>query len=137
MVMATQSRPDEDIELDIQRLIKSYPPLNNDRHHLNIGVAEGKASISGHLKTPMTRRYLISAVQRVPGVASVSSDGLYDDETIRLQAGKMVPPGVLVSSDYGVMVLAGKLDEASRDALIKKLEQIAGVKRVVTAGVTS
>lgn len=129
--MATVLRPDVDIEFDLQQIIKDYPPSNNDRHHIYMTVKNGDVTLSGHVKSPMTRRILVSRFKNVPGVRSVNADELYDDETIRLTAGKMVPPGALVTSDYGMLILAGTPEKESAEQMIPKLAQIPGVKRVI------
>ena len=94
-------------------------------------VKNGDVTLSGHVKSPMTRRILVSRFKNVPGVRSVNADELYDDETIRLTAGKMVPPGALVTSDYGMLILAGTPEKESAEQMIPKLAQIPGVKRVI------
>ncbi|NWF69957.1 MAG: BON domain-containing protein [Chloroflexi bacterium] len=126
-----QARPDIDIDSDLHELVKAYPPLQADRHHLHISVSNGQVQVSGHVKSPMTRRFVETRFGSVAGVKNVQLDGLYDDETLRLAAGKLVPPGALVTSDYGTLVLAGVVEAGAREALIKQLEGIAGVKRVV------
>jgi osmotically-inducible protein OsmY len=131
--MATTTRPDVDIDLDLQQIIRNYPPLNNDRHHLYVTVSNGDVTVRGHSKTPMNRRVLASRFQSVSGVRSVDIDELYDDETIRQTAGKIVPSGALVTSDYGILVLAGILEQDAAKAVIPQLEKIQGVKQVIPA----
>jgi osmotically-inducible protein OsmY len=128
---AQAARPDIDIERDLEEIVKSYPPSNSDRHHLYLTVSQGSITLRGHIKTPMTRRVLISRFQNVAGVRSLHADELYDDETIRLMAGKMVPPGALVNSDYGTLVLAGHIESEKGSQITQQLERIPGVKRVV------
>jgi osmotically-inducible protein OsmY len=126
--------PDIDIETDIQtQILHKYPPLLNDRHHVNIDVSDGKVTISGHVKVPMTRRYVLSKLERIPGVTAIDASELYDDETIRLQAGKMIPSGVLVTSNYGTVILAGKPGNVSPGEMARRLGQIPGVKQVITS----
>jgi hypothetical protein len=131
--MAVATRPDVDIDFDLQQIIKNYPPLNNDRHHLELVVSNGDVIVRGHIKTPMTRRVLASRFRNVSGVRSVNCDLLYDDETIRQTAGKIIPPGALMTSDYGILVLAGTLDEELGAKVVPQLEKIPGVKKVITA----
>src|SRR5262249_42871049 len=101
--MAVATRPDVDIDLDLQQIIRNYPPLNNDRHHIYITVSNGDVTVHGHTKTPMNRRILASRFRNVTGVRAVNIDELYDDETIRQTAGKIIPSGALVTSDYGIL----------------------------------
>ena len=131
--MAVVIRPDIDIDADLQQIIKNYPPLNNDRHHVTVSVNHGEVSVAGHIKAPMTRRVLASRFRNVAGVRSVNTDALYDDETIRLAAGKLIPAGALVTSDYGTVVLAGTLDADTSAKVIRQLEHIPGVKHVINA----
>lgn len=127
------ARPDIDIERDLEQIVKDYPPSNSDRHHLYLSVSRGRVTARGHVKTPMTRRVLVSRFQNVEGVRSIDVDELFDDETIRLTAGKIVPPGALVTSDYGTVVLAGRMESEQGKHIAQQLETIPGVKRVVNA----
>lgn len=131
--MAVTTRPDVDIDLDLQQIVRNYPPLNNDRHHLYITVTNGDVLVTGHIKTPMNRRVLASRFQNVSGVRAVNVEELYDDETIRQTAGKIVPSGALVTSDYGILVLAGTFEKDDAAEFVPQLEQILGVKKVITA----
>jgi osmotically-inducible protein OsmY len=131
--MAVTTRPDVDIELDLQQIIRNYPPLNNDRHHLYVTVSNGDVTVRGNIKTPMNRRVLASRFRNESGVRSIDVDELYDDETIRQRAGKIVPSGALVTSDYGILVVAGTIDEDVTTTIVPQLEKILGVKKVVTA----
>jgi osmotically-inducible protein OsmY len=127
-------RPDIDVETEIQnKILQGYPPMLNDRHHVDITVSNGRVTLSGHVKTPMTRRFVLSKLERISGVTSIDASALYDDETIRLQAGKVIPSGVLVTSNYGTVILAGKPGNVSPSEIARRIAQITGVKQVVTA----
>lgn len=131
---AMTARPDEDILDDIDNLIVHYPPLVNDRHQIQVNVTGGVATLTGYTKGPVTRRYLVDGVLVTPGVKTVVADHLYDDETFRLQAAKIIPPGVIVNVEYGTLILSGTLpDGKPEEDVVKALGTIAGVRRVVTS----
>lgn len=128
---APAARIDGDIVEDIHTIIVKYPPTNNDRHHIDVRVEEGVAYLSGHVQTPIHRRYLQDKVALVSGVRAVNVDELYDDETIRLDVGALVPEGVQVNVRYGTVLLGGA---GADDALAQQVTAMRGVARVVTSG---
>ncbi len=131
---AMTARPDEDILDDIENLIVHYPPLVNDRHHLQVSVTGGVATLTGYAKTPITRRYLIDGVTLTPGIKSIEASRLYDDESIRMEIARTIPTGVSINVEYGTVVLSGKLPEGkTEEDTVNALRAIPGVQRVVTA----
>lgn len=128
---APAARIDSDIVEDIHTIIVKYPPTNNDRHHIHVRVEDGVAYLSGHVQTPIHRRYLQEKVALVNGVREVNVTELHDDETIRLDVGAVVPEGTQVNVRYGVVLLSGApIDEA----VAERVAGMPGVVRVVTAG---
>lgn len=131
----TLTRPDSDIFNDIQQLLTSttYAPLMHDRHKLEFTVKDGVVEVRGHVKVPTTRRFLLAQLPRVRGVHSVKADEFYDDETIRLEAGRKTGGSVQIVVDYGTVILAGKLpDSLSAEYLVEQVRAVPGVKRVIT-----
>jgi osmotically-inducible protein OsmY len=128
-----EARPDIDIHNDILDLIVHYPPLNADRHHIHVEVNNGAVVIHGHTRSPITLRYLLDVIDEVEGVQSVDASRFYSEEAIRLEAGRVIPPGVLVNNRYGTLVLSGKLPNGMTiDELVAAVSNIPGVERVVT-----
>ncbi|MBZ0292145.1 MAG: BON domain-containing protein [Anaerolineae bacterium] len=127
------TRPDADIAADIEHLIRRYPPMMNDRHHVKFTVLEGKVTLIGYLKTPITQRYLTETISQVKGVTEVNASGLFDDEDIRLGVGQVIPVGVYCNIEYGAVVLTGHLP-AGIDvaALTAEVEKVPGVRYVKT-----
>lgn len=128
-------RPDVDIEGDIEHLIAHYPPLVKDRHSFKIQVENGVVIVSGHVQTPITRSYLLKNLPLIPGVVDVKSDYLYADETIRLEAARLIPVGVVLARvQYGSVVLSGTLPKGmTADALVSQIKSVPGVKQVITS----
>ncbi len=127
------SRPDVDIEADIQDVIAHYPPLQSDWHHLHIAVNGGVVDLSGHTRSQVSRTYLIEKVEAVRGVQAVVREELYDEDTIRREAGRRTPTGVFVNARYGTVILTGSLPEGVEAAqVVNDVAQIAGVQQVVT-----
>lgn len=131
--MTPVTRPDVDIEEDIRDVIAHYPPLQADRHHLHISVENGVVTLSGHVRSLITRRYLVDHVAQVSGVYTVVSDQFYAEETIRLESGQRIPPGVIANASYGTVILTGNpADDMNADVIVRDLAQIPGVERVIT-----
>jgi osmotically-inducible protein OsmY len=134
MTQLSTLRPDIDIDDDVLSIILRYPPLAADRHHLHINVVNGVVHLSGHTATTISRRYLVERVSQIPGVVGVNADMLYDDVSVSLEAGQVVPPGVIANSRYGTVVLTGTLPpDADADTVAMRVAQLPGVKRVLTA----
>lgn len=126
-------RPDVDIHEAIEDIIVHYPPMVNDRHHVKINVENGVAKIVGYVKTPITRHYLHETIPTVQGVVGVDDSQLYDDETIRLEVGALIPFGVFANFEYGIVILTGRLPQGTdADSLIQKIKAVPGV-RIVTS----
>ena len=129
------SRPDVDIQAEIERRMLNYPPLAKDRHNIQIQVNEGVVRLTGHVQTPNTRHFFVNAVPTVDGVVAVDSSELYDDENIRLEVGRLLPLGVNVGrSQYGNVVLVGRLPEGvSRADVEAKVREVPGVRQIIAA----
>ncbi|MFN8378915.1 MAG: BON domain-containing protein [Anaerolineae bacterium] len=127
------SRQDVDILEAVHDVVAKYPPLTADRHHLRVSVQSGVVVLEGHVKTPITRLYVVERVAALAGVRGLSADGLFDDETIRLEVGQRLPEGVLANPAYGVVVLSGKVPEGMTDIDVAQLAgAVPGVTKVVT-----
>jgi osmotically-inducible protein OsmY len=131
--MTQAIRPAVDILEDLYNIIAHYPPLQADRHHLHMDVQGGEVILSGHVRTPITYRYLLEHTAAVRGVTSVNSDRLYVEETIRLETGRRIPRGVITNVAYGTVILTGKLPpDAGIETIVNDVAQIPGVEQVVT-----
>ncbi len=131
--MTQTIRPDLDIEEDIRGVIAHYPPLQADRHHLSITVQNGDVTVQGHVRSLISRGYLIEHVGRVPGVRALESSRLFCDEAIRMEAGQRIPTGVIANAVYGVVILTGTRPESvAAETIVAGIAQIPGVVRVVT-----
>lgn len=124
---------DTDLEEAIHQIFVGYSPIMHDRHRVHIEVKDGHVALKGHVKSPVTRDFLVKNVPLVEGVRSVDASALYDDEAIRREAGQVVPPGVFVTVEYGAVVLSGKLPEnMTLETLVAQVGQVSGVHRVLT-----
>jgi len=132
---AATQRPDLDILEDIEHRIVQYPPARKDQHAIHVGVRNGHVTLTGHVQTPITRRYLLDSIPAIEGVQAVNADAFYDDESTRLDIGKVIPPGVkLARIQYGTAILAGKLpDGLSGEEVAARVSQVPGVARAVTS----
>ena len=128
----THSRSDLDILEDIENAIIHYPPLVNDRHRVQIAVHNGVVTLSGHLRTSITCQHLMDAVRQVAGVTQIQSDQLYDDDTLRREAGALIPSGVFVNVEYGTARLTGRLPAGTDAAALEaRIGAMPGVRQVV------
>lgn len=129
------SRPDIDIQAEIERKMLNYPPLTKDRHNVRIQVNDGVVKLYGHVQTPNTRHFFVNAVPTVEGVVAVDSSELYDDESLRLEVGRLLPVGVNVGrSQYGNIVLVGRLpDGVSLADVETKVREVPGVRQIIAA----
>lgn len=127
-------RPDIDIAEDIASLIRSYDPLFQSRHWFTYQVRDGVVTLRGNVKSAIAERVLLDNVPDIPGVREVHAEELYNDEELRLRIGREVPPGVLVTVDFGRVVLSGTLPPRRKpEPLIKKVEKLPGVRKVVNS----
>lgn len=124
-------RPDEDIAEDIAALIRRFPPLMQSRHWLTVSVVDGVVTVKGHIKSAVGARVLLDNLPDIPGVVSVDSSELYNDDDLRLAVGRVIPPGVRAVVDFGHVLLTGTLPPRHKaDTLIRRVEKVPGVRRV-------
>lgn len=127
------ARPDLDIAYEIEDVMYQYPPLSHDRHHVQMNVSGGGVVLSGNVKTPITRRYLVEQVQHLDGVVTLNAEGLYDDETMRLEVAKLMPLGIFMRIEFGVVQLTGSAPAGTTaDDLAAQIAVVPGVRRVIS-----
>lgn len=127
-------RPDVDIQAEIERRMLNYPPLAKDRHSIEVRVQDGTVIVTGNVQTPNTHRWFVNRIPTVDGVTGVDAAGLYDDESIRLEAGRLLPDGINVGRcQYGNLILVGRLPDGISEAdAVASVRDIAGVRQVIT-----
>lgn len=125
---------DVDIEDHINHLIGHYPPLTKDRHAIQFSSKDGVVTISGHVLTPITRRYFLDHLRDIAGIREVHAEHFYDDQNIRLDIARILPAGVMLARiRYGVAVMTGEHPEGmSFDQVVEKVSQVPGVVEVVS-----
>jgi hypothetical protein len=130
----TALRADLDILEDIEHLIAQYPPSRKDQHSIHVQVKDGHVTLTGHVQTPNTRRYLLDLLPGVSGVQSFDAEQFFDDESIRLDVGKVLPMGAqLARIQYGTVILSGKLaDGQNAEGVVARVGAVPGVTRVIT-----
>lgn len=129
----TSAVPDIDIHDEVNNVITRYPPLAADRHQIRVLVNNGIVYVGGHVKSRPSARYLLDAIARINGVRGVNGNALYDEETLRIEVGRVLPVGVLANTRYGTVILSGRLPEGvTHDDLAARLSTIPGVERVVS-----
>ena len=124
-------RPDEDIEEEIELLIRSFSPLKTSRGYFSYKSVDGHVTVNGNVRSPQARRVLVDNIPHIRGVVSCDSTKLVDDEMVRIAVGELLPPGVLASVHYGAVGLTGNLPEgASADTIAEAVSKLPGVRRV-------
>src|SRR5215468_7854754 len=128
----TVSRPDVDIEEEIDLLVRSFAPLKASRGYFTAKTRNGNVKLRGNIRTPQARLVLLDNIPHIRGVVSCDADELYDDEMIRFSVGHLLPPGVKSNVHYGAVALTGSLpDGASAEAIMEAIHAVKGVSRVV------
>ncbi len=126
-------RPDIDLINDMQSIIVHYPPTNNDRHHINVNAHNGTIVLSGNTQTPINRKYLNDRGEHIQGALGVDTSQLYDDETIRLDVGRILPPGLIANIYFGNVIIAGELlENVDIPQLVNQIASIPGVRKVLS-----
>ncbi|MBL8152914.1 MAG: BON domain-containing protein [Anaerolineae bacterium] len=124
-------RDDTDIHADIDHLVAHYPPLAKDRHAFKVAVDHGAVTLSGHVQSVITRRYLMDHVGDVEGVTSVDASDFFDDVTIKLEVSHVLPLGVKANVLYGTVILTGEPpQDSSVEQLADHILELPGVARV-------
>ncbi len=124
---------DSEVDANIHHFIAHYPPLANDRKSFKIAVKDGVVTVKGHVQSPNTRRYFVDRLPEIEGVTGVKADGLFDEQTIRLDLARLLPVGVQGNVRYGLVILAGELPAGtSAETLIAQVASVPGVERVLT-----
>jgi hypothetical protein len=129
-------RPDEALSEAVDTLIISYPPLKADRKRIHFHICDGSVTVEGHLRTAITRRYLMERLPALDGVRSVQAEHLYDDETLQREAGRILAEmgadGALINMHYGVAVVTGTPPTGNAaQSLAERLAALPGVEKVV------
>lgn len=125
------SRPIVDILADADKIAKQYPPMVQDRPHVQIEVEGDTLRISGHTRTSVTHRYITYRLGTIDGINAVEASGLYSDDRLRLAVGEKLPAGVFVQMLYGTAILSGSAPaDISTDSLIAEVKTIPGIRDV-------
>mgnify|MGYP002396552825 CR=1 FL=1 len=124
---------DLDIEAGIHHVMATYPPLTNDRHRVDVTIEDGVVHVSGYVKSAPTYKYLVNHFSSVKGVREFILEDFYNDEDIRLDVAKAVPPGLSVNVEYGAVILSGRLPDGMEiKELVRQVGLVDGVHRVRT-----
>lgn len=132
-VQSTALRPDIDIREDVVSIIVKYPPLAADRFHIAVDVVNGEVILKGHAASPINRTYLVDFAALVEGVKGVDALQFYDDESLRLAAGRLVPQGVNVNVRSGTVLLSVTPADGNIDEIAQAIAGIPGVNRVLVS----
>lgn len=131
MKTAQNIRPAVDIEEDLRHLFRSFDPIKQATHHLSYHVEDGKVTISGHVRPTLAKRVLIDNIPDIEGVVDMDASNLYDDETLRLELGRVIPNGIIAKVNFGHVLLYGATPD-NADDLVANVQKVAGVKKVQT-----
>jgi hypothetical protein len=126
----TTKRPDMDIEEDINLIFRHFAPLKAARGFIAYQSHDGYVTVSGNVGSPQAKHVLLDRIKLIPGVVDCEANSLYDDETIRIGLGNLLPDGVSANVLYGTVVLFGKLPNDNADVL-KQMNAVSGIRKVV------
>lgn len=126
--------PDIDVHSAVTDLIVHYPPLAHDHAHIHYNVQDGHVVVSGNMKSRLVYDYFLNKLPSIRGVQSVDHSRLYEDDEIRRQIARLIPPGMFVNVEYGLVKLTGTLTGGvTTEELVKRISVIPGITRIVTA----
>ncbi len=125
-----QTRPDMDIEDDINASLRRFAPLMAARRFFKIQCIGGHVKVRGNSGSPQSKRVLLDHIQKTRGVINVDLSDLYDDETIRLNIGAILSEGIQVNVQFGAVVLISKWLDSNPD-ILHKVSSVAGIRRIV------
>lgn len=124
---------DSEVEANIQHFVARYPPLTKDRKAFKVAVKDGAVTITGHVQTANTRTYFIDHLPEIEGVSSINAEGLFDEQSIRLDVARVLPFGVQANVRYGTVILAGELPSGtSFESLAATVAAVPGVAGVLS-----
>ncbi|MFN8498556.1 MAG: BON domain-containing protein [Anaerolineae bacterium] len=138
--------PTEMLEIDdqtrsaiIERL-HNHQALRQAHDSITIGFADGVATLSGIVRTPVHVELAVTTAQTTPGVKDVRNEMLSDTE-IELDAAnrlaldprtRLTTDQVTIASLHGSLLLTGRCDSAEQKAAALELAtQVPGVVEVV------
>jgi hypothetical protein len=130
MQAGVQTRPDMDIEEDINASLRDFSPLKAARFFFQIRSTNGNIKVRGNSGSPQAKWVLLEYIQKIRGVIEVDMSDLHDDESLRLNLGAILPEGILVNVQFGSVVLISKLPDDNRE-ILHKVRSLAGIRRVV------
>lgn len=130
MQASVQTRPDMDIEDDINASLRDFSPLKAARFFFQVRSTNGNIKVRGNSGSPQAKRVLLEYIRKIRGVIEVDMSDLHDDESLRLNLGAILPEGILVNVQFGSVVLISKLPDGNRE-LLHKVRSLAGIRRVV------
>ena len=121
-------RPDIDIEEDLREFARSYDPLKQARGHFECIVKDGHVTLTGNVRTMQARRVLVDNVPDIEGVVSMDESAFFDDETLRIELGKVLPQGVYVRLNYGSVVVTFTEERKDSEKVLDKIKKIPGIR---------
>lgn len=132
MDVVTKTRPASDIAEDIRKFLRSFDPVKQGVHQITFNVNEdGMVNLGGHVRGMVARRVLIDNIPDILGVNALDANELYDDETLRLTVGRVIPNGTLARVNYGRVMLYG-LAPQDPEGTLKRVADVPGVVEVST-----
>ncbi len=117
---------DEDILESLHALVRSNDQIRVSRNDFTYTVVNGVVKLVGHVRTSIVRRMFKDSVLQLAGVSAVDDTELYDDESLLLAVGKVLPVGVRARINHGVVALSG----TSADEIVANVGEIPGVRLV-------
>ena len=123
-------RSDIDIEDDINASLRDFSPLKAARFFFQIRSTNGSIRVRGNSGSPQAKRVLLEYIRKTRGVSEIDMSDLHDDESLRLNIGSFLPEDILVTVQYGSVVLISKLPDGNRE-ILKRVRSLAGIRRVV------
>jgi osmotically-inducible protein OsmY len=112
----TSGRPDADIQIDVERVLRHDAVLRGTGDHVDVLVKEGVAYLSGYVPTYSHTSHVEDDVREVPGVWYVENHLVADSNLEIMVADRLAQDpqlghqSILVRSTHGVLRLDGEVD---------------------------
>ncbi|PJF44840.1 MAG: hypothetical protein CUN55_02030, partial [Phototrophicales bacterium] len=130
------TRSDLEILADIHRLVQDTQALSLSRGHFQYTVQNGVVIVKGHISSRIGYELFVDNLMNIDGVVAVDDRELYDDETLRLNIGRILPKGLRVRIHHGVVALSGRMaaDSPEVQEAIARIGEMPGVVNIDLSG---
>lgn len=89
----------------------------------------GNIKVRGNTGSAQIKQVLLDCIQKIRGVANIDMSDLHDDETLRLNIGAILPEGVSMNVQFGVVALVSHSADGNK-MIVQRVRAIDGIRKV-------